>query len=125
MYFKVCSHLHQHFKINSLESGILISFSVDNHDEHNQNKEFNQNEKQFSVFLEPRSMLIFSDQVYQHYLHSIDESDHTHLTEDLNILNVDQLKGLQLGDTVPRKKRVSLTYRIVKRTINKNKWIRL
>jgi alkylated DNA repair protein alkB family protein 6 len=105
----------------------LITFNVDEHDDEyiEQRKELEPHQKHFSVFMEPRSMLLFSEDVYHHYLHSIEEEESTTLTEDKNILNLDQLKGLELGSTIQRTKRVSLTYRIVKRTISKNKWIRL
>ncbi|KAL0479800.1 hypothetical protein AKO1_007452 [Acrasis kona] len=100
--------------ILSLESGIIISFRKEDEKEHS-----------FSVYLEPRSMLIFTEDIFDKYLHDIDFQDHIHINQEQNILNLDQLEDIKIGDVIPRKRRISLTYRIVKKTINKSKWIRL
>ncbi|XP_026763524.1 alpha-ketoglutarate-dependent dioxygenase alkB homolog 6 [Galleria mellonella] len=69
----------------------------------------------FSLLLEPRSLLILQDKLFNYYLHCIEE-----LTEDtldnsianLSMCSTDYVKG----STVPRKTRISLTIRHVPRT---------
>ncbi|CEF63091.1 Alpha-ketoglutarate-dependent dioxygenase alkB homolog 6 [Strongyloides ratti] len=63
-----------------------------------------------SMFLEPRSLVLLSNDIYSNYLHSIAEREEDVITE--NIFNLDQIT-LKIGDVVKRKTRVSLTYRHV------------
>lgn len=68
------------------------------------------------LLIEPGSLLILKDDMYNKYLHSISE-----VTEDLitnNIANIDRCIGFRnrLGDIVKRDRRISLTIRHVPKT---------
>lgn len=68
------------------------------------------------LLIEPGSLLILKDDMYNKYLHSISE-----VTEDLitsNIANIDRCTGFKdrIGETVQRGRRISLTIRNVPKT---------
>lgn len=68
------------------------------------------------LLIEPGSLLILKDDMYNKYLHSISE-----VTEDLitnNIANIDRCIGFRnrLGEVVQRGRRISLTIRHVPKT---------
>lgn len=68
------------------------------------------------LLIEPGSLLILKEDMYNKYLHSISE-----VTEDLitnNIANIDRCIGFRnrLGEVVPRGRRISLTIRHVPKT---------
>jgi hypothetical protein len=56
---------------------------------------------------------------YKDYLHEIESTDKIILNEDSNIKNLDFV-NYKLNDEIIRKIRVSLTIRVVKKSINKN-----
>jgi alkylated DNA repair protein alkB family protein 6 len=71
------------------------------------------NEPEFSVLLEPRSLFVQTGQLYKTYLHGIAEVTEDYLAERPPINYDTSLNGTLL----PRQKRISLTYRHVKRAI--------
>lgn len=66
---------------------------------------------QNTVFLEPRSLLVFNQDAFWHNRHGIDAVASDKITEDL--VNLDQAVacGYKPGDTLQRARRVSLTMR--------------
>lgn len=66
---------------------------------------------QLSVFLEPRSLLVFSHDAFWHHRHGIDDVASETITENIANLEHARAAGHQLGDTIPRRRRVSLTMR--------------
>ncbi|KAN0021752.1 hypothetical protein ACTFIU_003896 [Dictyostelium citrinum] len=68
------------------------------------------------IFLRPRSLLIFTDEVYKNYFHGIKESYSDIITNDVMNKNLD---GIDLNKEYDRGIRVSLTIRIVPNTIKK------
>jgi len=69
---------------------------------------------EFSLLLEPRSLLILQEKCYHHFLHGIDEKTDDLITSD--ILNADKCSIVQLNDTLSRETRISLTIRHVPKT---------
>lgn len=65
----------------------------------------------FSLFLEPRSLLILQDDLYLNYLHGIQERNEDVLND--NILNLDHLTTQTGKQPVVRGTRISLTIRHV------------
>uniref|UniRef100_A0A0N5BYI8 Fe2OG dioxygenase domain-containing protein n=1 Tax=Strongyloides papillosus TaxID=174720 RepID=A0A0N5BYI8_STREA len=63
-----------------------------------------------SMFLERKSLVMLSDDIYSKHLHSIAEREEDVITE--NVFNLSQTK-LNVGDVVKRTTRISLTYRHV------------
>lgn len=77
----------------------------------------------FSLILEPRSLFVFSDDVYHHYLHKIEHSEKIEIMNNKNIANIEQLanKDIKLNETtIERSRRISLTCRVVKKTISRS-----
>lgn len=80
-------------------------------------------EKEFSILLEPRSLLLFLDHVYLHRLHSIAFRNEDCVDEkvvNLKSLTCNQEPSnstITVGSIIPRKKRVSLTIRRVKKVL--------
>lgn len=64
----------------------------------------------FSLFLEPRSLLILQDEMYNKYFHGIEEKEEDIINE--SVLNLNNIK-LLLSEPVIRGTRVSLTIRHV------------
>lgn len=91
----------------SILSTVLITFKNENL------------ENLFSVLLEPRSLIIFTEEVYQNYLHCILENKEFDLKQEDNILNLNHT-NYKLGDIIHRDTRISLTFRNVKKTFKKN-----
>lgn len=69
---------------------------------------------EFSLFLEPRSLLILQEKCYHHYLHGIDEKTDDSITD--NIMNIEKCSNVKLNDRVSRDTRISLTIRHVPKT---------
>jgi len=68
----------------------------------------------FGVYLTPRSVICFHEELYTDYLHSIEDKTEDIMTED--IINLDSFgNALRLGQAVPRDVRLSLTLRVVKK----------
>lgn len=70
------------------------------------------------LLIEPRSLLILKDDMYTKYLHSIAEQTHDTITTQLANLGQcadDELKN-QIGGTIERNRRISLTIRHVPKT---------
>lgn len=69
------------------------------------------------LLIEPRSLLILTDDMYKKYLHSIANETHDIITPDLANLEqcADELKT-RVGGTVERNRRISLTIRHVPKT---------
>lgn len=70
--------------------------------------------KDFSLLLQPRSLLMLKNVVYTDYLHGIAELFKDTLGDD--IVNLDAT-GQALGDCLLRETRVSLTIRYVPKTL--------
>jgi alkylated DNA repair protein alkB family protein 6 len=68
---------------------------------------------EFSLLVQPQSLLILRDQAYDYYLHGIDEVGRDTVTE--KVINAAML-GLSPGDELERSTRVSLTIRHVPKT---------
>lgn len=67
--------------------------------------------KIMSVLVEPRSLLVVKDDLYQNHLHSIEEQNCDEISE--SIIN----PGIhKVGDVIERKTRISLTIRHVPKT---------
>jgi len=69
---------------------------------------------EFSLLLEPRSLLILQDKCYHHFLHGIEEKTDDLISSD--ILNAEKCSNAQLNDTLSRGTRISLTIRHVPKT---------
>lgn len=67
-----------------------------------------------SVLLEPRSLFLLTDDLYECYLHGIAPRV-TDVVSD-KVLNVDSCEA-RLGDTLERSRRISLTIRHVPKTL--------
>lgn len=70
-----------------------------------------------SLLVQRRSLLILQDDMYKHYLHGIQGVDEDILSE--HVVNLSSA-GAQVGDTVPRSTRVSLTIRHVPKVVRAN-----
>jgi len=69
---------------------------------------------EFSLLLEPRSLLVLQDDLYKTYLHGIEERNSDNLSEK-NIMNLPN--DLDKDVTMERCTRFSLTYRVVEKVI--------
>lgn len=68
------------------------------------------------LLIEPRSLLILKDDMYNMYLHSIANETHDIITPDLaNLEQCNELKN-RVGGTIGRNRRISLTIRHVPKT---------
>ncbi|KAL9653034.1 hypothetical protein ABK040_015548 [Willaertia magna] len=112
--------------ILSLESEIILNFKLNNFDEaYQENCNY---VKEFSVIAEPRSLLVFTDDIYHYYMHGIEETKGFEIHQDLLIANKDLLENKELatvGNYLERKKRVSLTCRCVRKSAKKKNFIKL
>ncbi|KAK7080644.1 Alpha-ketoglutarate-dependent dioxygenase alkB 6 [Halocaridina rubra] len=70
-----------------------------------------------SLLLEPRSLLILQDNMYTSFLHGISQVTEDSITD--NIFNIDRCEA-QVGDTLVRGTRVSLTIRHVPKVLKAN-----
>lgn len=68
---------------------------------------------EFSLFLKPKSLLIFDERCYNEYYHGIEENLYDTLDE--KVINLD---NDHIGTHIERTLRVSLTIRIVPRILN-------
>lgn len=68
----------------------------------------------FSIILQPRSLLVFKDELYTGYLHGIAfrEKD----VVESNAINLQAAK-MSEGDVIERKRRVSFTIRLVNKVL--------
>eukprot|EP01118_Nematostelium_gracile_P008274 TRINITY_DN2741_c0_g1_i1.p1 TRINITY_DN2741_c0_g1~~TRINITY_DN2741_c0_g1_i1.p1 ORF type:complete len:156 (-),score=40.81 TRINITY_DN2741_c0_g1_i1:26-493(-) len=94
-----------HFAILSLESALIMDIYK---------KEESGHTLSFRILLEPRSLLVFKDQLYTDYLHGIAFSDRDVVDE--KVVNLDST-SYKIGDEIERKKRLSLTIRVVTKTL--------
>lgn len=69
---------------------------------------------EFSLLLEPRSLLILQETCYHHYLHGIDERTSDKITD--KVLNVNECSSIMLSEELTRETRISLTIRHVPKT---------
>lgn len=69
----------------------------------------------FSFLLEPRSLLVLQDKLFHHYLHSIEEKKEDIIDESIKNLNMCSV-NYNIGSTVARDTRISLTIRHVPKT---------
>ena len=74
----------------------------------------NVRQKVFSLFLQPRSLLIQREQMYTHYLHGIDEKYEDII--DNSLVNLSAADINKMSSPVKRETRVSLTIRHVLKT---------
>jgi alkylated DNA repair protein alkB family protein 6 len=107
-----------HFAIISLLSGLCLNFYKKLDDDAPSSLE----ERFFkAVYLEPGSALIISNSAYTDFLHGIEEVEEDVVSEErvanFHLLTDESLKG----QTVPRRDRISLTIRHVKKTIKVSK----
>ncbi|KAG0220951.1 Alpha-ketoglutarate-dependent dioxygenase alkB 6 [Mortierella sp. GBA43] len=91
-------------------------------DDQDQDKaEEGKREPEFSMLVQPRSLLVLKEDVYNKYMHGIREITSDDLRQG-NILNLDQAlpEGLQDDDkgVLERNTRISLTFRIVQKTLS-------
>jgi hypothetical protein len=75
---------------------------------------------EFSIYLEPRSLLIFQDDCFEHLFHGIDAVTEDDLRSD-TLLWSEHIHndGPQRTDVVQRQLRLSLTLRIVPNIVRK------
>uniref|UniRef100_A0A182QEM9 Fe2OG dioxygenase domain-containing protein n=1 Tax=Anopheles farauti TaxID=69004 RepID=A0A182QEM9_9DIPT len=66
------------------------------------------------ILLEPRSLLVVKNDMYHKYLHSIAELESDVIDDD--VANLPLLTNVNIGDVLPRTKRISLTIRHVPKT---------
>uniref|UniRef100_A0A8D8NZF0 Alpha-ketoglutarate-dependent dioxygenase alkB homolog 6 n=1 Tax=Culex pipiens TaxID=7175 RepID=A0A8D8NZF0_CULPI len=66
------------------------------------------------ILVQPRSLLILKDAMYEKYLHSIDEINEDTIDDDIANLSSDG--SIKKGDVLARTKRISLTIRHVPKT---------
>lgn len=69
------------------------------------------------LLLEPRSLLILKDDMYENYLHSIADETNDDIIDD-NLTNLEQCTEFKnhVGETIARNRRISLTIRHVPKT---------
>jgi len=81
----------------------------------------------FSLLLEPRSLLVLQDKMYDIYLHGIKETMDDCLDQEkiFNLENIANVKYIQPGAIFKRDCRVSLTIRNVPKVIKLNKNLNL
>jgi len=77
-------------------------------------------EPEFSILVQPRSLLVLKSDVYKTYMHGIREITVDKLAEN-NILNLaEAMPGMELSESrakqLERGTRISLTFRIVEKT---------
>ena len=95
----------------SLGSSTVINFYSEASHSHGESLKF-EDRLATSLFVEPRSLLVLKDDMYQKYLHGIEE-----LQEDVLSDKICNLKDPSvIGQTFPRSTRVSLTIRHVPNT---------
>lgn len=70
---------------------------------------------EFRMFLEPRSLLILKNDLYNNFMHGIADNEEDLITE--NIKNLGNLSEMhKIGSKLMRNKRISLTIRYVPKT---------
>ena len=65
----------------------------------------------FSMLLLPRSLIFVREDMYKVYLHGIDQRKSDNITD--KVVNLSKCEGVNIGDTLERSTRVSLTIRYV------------
>lgn len=66
----------------------------------------------FSLVLQPRSLVVFAERAYTHFLHGIGESTHEAIPSDHKVVNLAKA-GVSVGEVLDRSQstRVSVTFR--------------
>jgi len=95
-----------HVAILSLQSSVMMEIYE---------KPYTNKKKLFSVYLEPRSLFIFREDIYKQHLHAIEEEMTDNLCKD--VANWHLLKTKKEGQIEREDTRVSLTIRVVKLTV--------
>lgn len=73
--------------------------------------------KEYSLLLEPRSLLVLRGNMYTDFMHGIDEIESDTINENLN--NLDACgKTYEIGEHISRSNRISLTIRNVPKCSN-------
>ena len=96
----------------SLGSHTLLNFYkklTDNQPEHHSKKEF-------SLLLQPRSLVVLKHDAYTSFMHGIDEVNCDSITDEIANLNSCD-KQIKLGDSLNRNTRISLTIRYVPKVL--------
>lgn len=74
----------------------------------------------FSVYLEPRSLVILQEDMYKVYLHGIKETEHD-LIDSQKIVNFDKIDKSNIVDNLAKRStRISLTIRHVPKVLKAN-----
>lgn len=101
----------------SLGSHTLLDFykPLEDNDERSQEERY-----VFSVFLEPRSLVVLQDDMYQVYLHGIKEVD-SDFIDSKTIVNYDRIEKSKIVDNIAKRDtRISLTIRHVPNVLKAN-----
>lgn len=79
-------------------------------------------EPEFSLLVQPRSLLVLKEDVYNKYMHGIREITEDDLRKG-NILNLPEAmpQGIEETPVLERGTRISLTFRIVQKTLSAKK----
>lgn len=79
-------------------------------------------EPEFSLLIQPRSLLVLKEDVYKKYMHGIREITKDDLCKG-NILNLPEAmpQGVEETPVLERGTRISLTFRIVQKTLSTKK----
>ena len=102
----------------SLGSHTLLDFykPIEENDESSQQED----RYVFSVYLEPRSLVVLKDDMYKTYLHGIKEISQDLIDADL-IVNYDRIQKCNIIDNVAKRDtRISLTIRNVPKVLKAN-----
>ncbi|KAF9341496.1 hypothetical protein BGZ91_007346 [Linnemannia elongata] len=85
-------------------------------------EEIRTQEPEFSLLVQPRSLLVLKEDVYKKYMHGIREITEDDLRKG-NILNLPEAmpKGIKETPVLERGTRISLTFRIVQKTLSTKK----
>lgn len=100
--------------------GVLNFFKPLNENKDDKSHDANQqildweSRKEFSLMLEPRSLLILQEDCYHNLLHGIDEKSSDVVSKDM--INVDRCSAAELNNELTRGTRISLTIRHVPKT---------
>lgn len=68
----------------------------------------------FSIVLQPRSLLVFKDDLYSDYMHGIAFREEDVVDE--KVVNAKEA-GVELGTVIKREHRISLTIRVVNKVL--------
>lgn len=102
----------------SLGSHTLLDFykPIEENDESNQEDRY-----VFSVYLEPRSLVVLKDDMYKTYLHGIKEVSQDLIESSDLIVNYDRIQKCNIVDNIAKRDtRISLTIRNVPKVLKTN-----